>query len=447
MSIKSDLLRNVILPLGDVAFGQQMITRLKFLEKAQFWPYERILDYQNQALKSLTKIAYHEVAFYHDLMRGKGIHPEEICNQSDLSKLEIVTKDMLRAGYPDKVTRKTGQKTYEAFTSGSTGKNFIVREDAETAGWYRATFLLELEWAGWAIGTPHLQTGMNLSRSLDRRLKDWLLGCHYIDAHKLDDYHLDIILDTIERNNIEYFFGYPGSIYYAAKHAIDRGWNRPLKAVVSWGSNLYPHYRRTIEEAFQTKVYDTYGAAEGVQIAAQCEYGNYHLHAVDTIVEFLDDAGVPVKPGQVGNIVVTRLHPGPMPLIRYAIGDIGVPSAETRCPCGRNFPMLQSIKGRSGDVLVTPSGNRLLSEYICGVLEYFPEIDTFQFVQKNVTNAILKIVPKFQITDKKINEIISELHSKGASDLNIEIELVDQIPIPSTGKHRYIISEINKFSF
>ena len=56
---------------------------------------------------------------------------------------------------------------------------------------------------------------------------------------------------------------------------------------------LYPHYRATIEKAFQTKATDTYGCAEGVQIAAQCECGTYHIHTLDAVVEFLNDEGRP----------------------------------------------------------------------------------------------------------------------------------------------------------
>ena len=441
MTIKANLLRNLVLPIGDFVFGQEMITRLKFLENAQYWPLEKIQAKQAEDLRNLIQIAYAEVPFYQSMMDKAEVRPEEINDPADLSKLPIVTKDMLREGYPKLTTRYTGQKTYEASTSGSTGKNFYVMEDAMTAGWYRASFMLSLEWAGWQIGELHLQTGITPDRSLDRRIKDWFLGCHYKSAYQLDDEHLDEILITIRKHNLRHLWGYPGSLYYLAKFADTLGWDHPLSSVVSWGDSLYPHYRQLIESVFQTKVFDTYGCAEGFQIAAQCEYGNYHLHALDTVVEILDAYEKPVKPGKIGNIVVTRLHPGPMPLIRYVVGDLGVPSKQRGCPCGRGLPMMEAIKGRDADVITTPSGNRLIVHFFTGILEHFPEIDSFQVVQTEPDSILLRIQPKGEMTDSILDKIKTSLADKGTSDLQVNFQFVESIPMPPSGKHRFVINQ------
>ncbi len=371
-----------------------------------------------------------------------GCYQKIFKHRKSLRKLPLVTKDMLRDAYPHDVTRSTGQKTYQASTSGSTGKNFFVMEDARTAGWYRASFMLSLEWAGWEIGEHHLQTGMTLNRSLDRHIKDWLMGCHYRSAYQLDDKHLEEILKTMQKKHIQHLWGYPGSLYYLAKHALKIGWNQPLTSVVSWGDSLYHHYRQLIESVFQTRVFDTYGCAEGVQIAAQCEYGNYHLHALDAVVELLDEDGNPVKPGEIGNIVITRLHPGPMPLIRYVIGDLGVPSSQQGCQCGKGFPILESIKGRDADVITTPSGNRLIVHFFTGILEHYEEIDTFQVIQTDPNSILLRIKQRKDLTESVIRKIKTSLAERGASDLAIHVEIVDTIPIPQTGKHRFVINEM-----
>lgn len=444
MNIYTNILRDFLLPVGDLFFGQQMIQRLKYLEKNQHLTTLQIIAKQSLALQKLITVAYNEVPLYRNLMEARGIQPHHIQSAVDLPKIPIITKEMFRSAYPLGVTRKTGQKTYEAKTSGSTGENFVVLEDAYTAGWYRASFMLALEWSGWQIGEPHLQTGMTLTRSWDRRLKDRLLRCHYFSAYNLDDQHLDEILNEIEHHKLKYIWGYPGSLYYLAKRAQEVGWNQPLKAAVTWGDTLFPHYRNLIESVFKTKVYDTYGCAEGIQIAAQCEFGNYHLHALDAVVEFLDDQGQPVKAGEIGNIVVTRLHPGPMPLIRYAIGDMGVPSDERSCPCGRGFPLMQSIQGRNADIITTPSGNRLIVHYFTGIMEHFSEVDSFQVVQTRTDQIIVKILPRSKPSEVLSSRIISAIKQKGAADLDILVEYVSEIPLPPTGKHRFVISQIDK---
>ena len=444
MNIYTNLLRDYILPVGDLFFGQRMIQRLNYLEKNQFLTSQLIASQQSLALEKLITVAYNEVPLYRNLMEERGIQPRDIKSAADLPKLPIITKDMFRSVYPLGVTRKTGQKTYESSTSGSTGKNFFVMEDAYTAGWYRASFMLSLEWSGWQIGEPHLQTGMTLTRSWDRRLKDLLLRCHYFSAYNLEDEHLDEILEEIDRFKLKHIWGYPGSLFYLARRAQEVGWNLPLKAAVTWGDTLFPHYRNLIESVFKTKVYDTYGCAEGIQIAAQCEYGNYHLHALDAVVEFLDDQGQPVKAGEIGNIVVTRLHPGPMPLVRYAIGDMGVPSNEESCPCGRGFPLMQSIQGRNAEIVTTPSGNRLIVHYFTGILEHFSEVDSFQVVQTRTDQIIVKILPRSEPSEVLSGRIVSAIKQKGAEDLDIFVEYVSEIPLPPTGKHRFVINQIDK---
>lgn len=437
------LLRNLVLPLGDRLFGQQMIKRLRFLEKAQWWGPEQVRDYRNQLLNQVWTVAYHEVPFYRGLMDAARVPPEAIRTPADLSRLPLVTKDMLRAGYPHRTTRATGQKTYDACTSGSTGKNFCVREDAETAGWYRASFLLSLEWSGWRIGEPHVQSGMTFERSLDRRIKDYLLRCHYVSAARLDDAHLDANLAVLEKYRIGHLWGYPGSLYHLALRARETGWNRPLQAVVTWGDMLFPHYRETIEEAFQARVYDTYGCAEGIQVSAQCGCGDtYHVHDLDVVVEYVDDEGQPVPDGQPGNLILTRLHAGPMPLLRYRVGDRGISGSPTPCACGRGFGTMSGIQGRDTDVVVTPSGNRLIVHFFTGVLEHFQEIDAFQIVQETVESIVLRIVPTPSYTPQTTPDIVAAIRKKGAEDLQVDVELVSDLPLTSGGKRRFVISKV-----
>jgi phenylacetate-CoA ligase len=127
-SIKTSLLRNLIVPFGDLLFGQRMMQRIKFLEEAQYWPLEKINERRERDLQSLIHTSYTEVPIYHQLMNQSGVHPGEINTLDDLSKLPIITKDMLRAGYPKQTTRSTGRKVFQASTSGSTGKNFSLKK-------------------------------------------------------------------------------------------------------------------------------------------------------------------------------------------------------------------------------------------------------------------------------------------------------------------------------
>ena len=440
------MLRSILIPAGDRVFGSGISGRLRFLEEAQFWSADRLREHRLGLLAQTLRTAYAEVPFHRANMDAARVRPDDIRTEADLARLPVVTKAMLLAGYPASTTRATGQKTYESFTSGSTGQNFRVLEDAATAGWYRASLQLALQWAGYRLGEPHVQTGMNLVRSLDRRLKDRLTRCLYVSAFELHDAHLDAVLERMDRRSIPFLFGYPPSLFFLARRAAQRGWNRPLRAAVTWGDTLYPVYRAAIERAFGTRVFDTYGCAEGMQIAAQCGRGlTYHVHALDVIVEYLDDAGRPVPEGERGNIVLTRLHAGPMPFLRYRIGDVGRSGRSRRCECGRGFEVMESIEGRETDVVVTPSGNRLIVHFFTGLLEYYTAIESFQVVQETVDAIRILVVMRGELTKELQSRIVADLREHGA-DLRIDIEVVPEIPVAATGKRRFVISKLAPYS-
>jgi hypothetical protein len=70
----------------------------------------------------------------------------------------------------------------------------------------------------------------------------------------------------------------------------------------------------------------------------------FHVNSDAVFVEVLDfRSGEPVEPGSAGRVVVTDLLNTAMPIIRYDIGDAGVPGGRSGCPCGRVTPRLQLV--------------------------------------------------------------------------------------------------------
>ena len=103
---------------------------------------------------------------------------------------------------------------------------------------------------------------------------------------------------------------------------------------------------------------------------------------------------------------------------------------------------MESIQGRDADAVITPSGNRLIVHFFTGIFEHFSEIDSFQVVQENVDNMIIRIVPTIEFSDESSKKIISALQDKGATGIRIQLELVDQIPFTPGGKRRFVVSKI-----
>lgn len=435
------MLRRLLLPVGDAVFQQSLIRRLRFLEDAQWWSREALCGARDAKLAELAHTAYHEVPFYRNLFDCYRVKWESIRRPADLRRLPIVTKAMIRPAYPHQITRPTPYRTHEESSSGSTGAPFYILEDSETSSFRRAAFILSLSWAGWSLGQPHLQTGVILNRDSERKLKDFFMRCHYVSAIELDDTSLDETLDLMDRKKVRHLWGYPCGVYYLAVRAQARGWNAPIDSVVTWGDNLYPRYRRAIESVFKAHVFDTYGCSEGMQIAAQCGKGpGYHVHMLDTIVELVDDNGEPVPPGVPGNVVLTRLHPGAMPLIRYAVGDVAVSAGDRRCPCGRGFEMLESIEGRDTDYIVTASGKRYVVHFFALVMEHYPQIQQYQVVQTGRDSLVIRVTAH-EPTGDLGPALIADFRRQGLTGMNIEVVQVDHIPATPSGKRRFVLNE------
>jgi len=135
---------------------------------------------------------------------------------------------------------------------------------------------------------------------------------------------------------------------------------------------------------------------------------------------------------------VTRLHAGPMPFIRYELGDLGAAGSGCACPCGRSLRLLRQIQGRTADFVITPSGNRLIVHFFTGILEHFREIESFQVIQNSADRLLLNIVPGPAYAAETQDKIRRALRDAGA-DFDIQVKVVENIPLTIGGKRRFII--------
>ena len=136
--------------------------------------------------------------------------------------------------------------------------------------------------------------------------------------------------------------------------------------------------RQRIHEGLGIELYDIYGLTEiyGPGIGINCEH-NTGMHIWDDYIylEIIDPAtGEPVPDGEEGEIVITTLVKEGAPLIRYRTHDLSriIPGT---CPCGRSYPRIDVIKGRTDDMMKIKGVNVFPSQ-IEEVLANFPEISS-----------------------------------------------------------------------
>jgi phenylacetate-CoA ligase len=436
--MKNRIIEEIILPFCDILVSQSVMKSYGFYRDSMSWSVDCIANYQNVKLRELILFSRSNTKFYRDLYDRLDL--SLIRGKEDLVRLPITNKKMFRECNPDDYTPDKIKSWTELYTSGSSGQPFCVRQDREALSESRALMLLRANFSGWKIGDPYLQTGMTLNRGIVKKVKDLLLGVVYISAFDLRDSSLDSILQLLLRKRIKYVMGYASSLYCLANRAFDLGFDYELNGVVSWGDNMFDHYRRKIESSFGCRVTDTYGCGEGIQVAAQCSLGKYHIFSPHVIVEIVDENGMPVENGKLGDILLTKLTPGAMPFIRYKVGDIGALSE--RCDCGCNFETLASIDGRNTDVVITHNGNRLIVHFFTGIFEYETAIKEFQVIQERIGHLLINIVSADGFTDKVLLNLENEIVAKAGGGVEVDFNVVENIPLEKTGKRRFIISNI-----
>lgn len=123
--------------------------------------------------------------------------------------------------------------------------------------------------------------------------------------------------------------------------------------------------RNYISENLGIELYDIYGLTEiyGPGIGINCsEQSGMHYWDDYLYIEIIDPkTGKPVPDGEEGEIVITTLVKEGAPLIRFRTHDISriIPG---QCNCGRTYPRLDIIKGRSDDMFKVHGVNMFPSQ-------------------------------------------------------------------------------------
>jgi phenylacetate-CoA ligase len=128
------------------------------------------------------------------------------------------------------------------------------------------------------------------------------------------------------------------------------------RVIVTGGEVLTAEMRKRIVAAFGRTPFNGYGATETGYIAFECDHhAGLHVFEDQVLIEVVDDEYRPVPPGEPGSrLLVTNLFNRTQPLIRYELNDQLTVSPDP-CPCGRPFSLLETVEGRSDDVLEMPA--------------------------------------------------------------------------------------------
>jgi phenylacetate-CoA ligase len=133
-----------------------------------------------------------------------------------------------------------------------------------------------------------------------------------------------------------------------------------------------------------------------------------------------------------------------MPLIRYKIEDIGVPSDEM-CPCGRGLPLMKLIEGRSDSFMQTPDG-RIFSPIIWTlIMRQIPGIGQFKAIQERRDLIRILVVKDQAFTEATAWQIVHDVQEVMGEEMHVDVDVVEDIPRDKSGKVRCAVSKVAIF--
>ena len=324
---------------------------------------EELEGLQSKRLVEMVRRVYHLVPFYRDKFHQLGIRPEDIKGVHDLGRLPFTTKQDLRDHYPfglfaaplDQIVRIHS-------SSGTTGKPTVVGYTQKDMDTWTEVMARSFKMAGVGQGdVVHNAYGYGLFTGG--------LGFHY-GAEKvgaavvpssggftkrqlllMKDFGATILCCT------------PSFALHMAEVARDEGYDLhedfKLKAGFFGAEPASEGLRQAIREAWGIDYHEAYGLSEiiGPGVAASCRYGKLHINEDHFIPEIIDPDTLEVlPPGEEGELVFTTVTKQGLPIVRYRTKDITTLHPEP-CKCGRTLVVMDTVKGRSDDMLIVNGVN------------------------------------------------------------------------------------------
>lgn len=444
----ASLFRNVLYPVYESGLrGRATLQALGELEQSQWRTPEALAELSFLRMLDALRHAERHVPFYRKRFAEYGVRVSQVKAPEDLAALPIVTKDDIRTHCHELVAENFHGKLHRSATGGSTGASMYFFYDHATYERRVAATIRANRWAGAEIGDRELHVwgrppgepqGLH---AMKRSLEQFLWRQKYVSSFHLHEDKLVDMLREIASYEPRVIIGYTMPLYLLARAAVEKRFVLPpLRGVITAAERLFEHQRNVIEQGFGAPVFDRYGCREVMLIGAECErHFGLHINAENVFVELYRN-GRPAPVGTPGEVLISDLHNRSMPLLRYRNEDIATAKAGA-CPCGRGLPLLASVEGRTLDMIVGTNGRIVAGEAFPHLLKDYP-IDRFQVHQRADRTTTLLIMPGRGFRNESATEIDRRLRTVLGPDAALRIELVNDIPLTTSGKHRVTKSDV-----
>jgi phenylacetate-CoA ligase len=450
------LRRNLLLPLyWKYVKHCKVLDYYKELQAHQWKTLKENHDLQRKKLFKLIQYASQNIPYYQRVIQVHQISFSEDTIFTDLKKFPLLTKEIIRNNF-DQLYKFRDHTYYRNTSGGSTGEPVIFYQDRDYFDWSLATKILFDEWAGRKIGEPMVKLWGSLrdilrgGQGFVGYLRQKLYGVTILSSSRMSDENLNNYVQKVNKIKPRLILGYANCIDELARFIQDHHlsvFSPP--AIMTSGSVLFPEFRTTIKDVFNTaEIFNRYGSREVGDIACNCEKSE-GLHLIPDIhyLEIVDDEGEEINQGETGNIIVTLLTNYTMPLIRYQIGDLGILSDNNR-QCGHEWPLLEKVIGRVKCNFKSILGDYIDTGIFIGLLYFRENIKQYQIIQEAIDFIFINLVlidkTKLKEMDKDFKDISQKIKKLMGKETKIKYNIVDEIKTSPSEKYMHTFSKIEK---
>jgi len=429
-------------------FGADFRRWMELCSSSERWSAADQRAYADEQIARVVRRAYEHVPFYRARMEHSGLRPEDVSSVDDLPRLPLLTRDDIRGNFSTMLADDCDRSDLIlGHTSGTSGSPLEFWWDLPVEVANNAMIWRMRRFAGFEFGSPYATLlGRVVVPLAQRRPPFWRINRPwnqlFLSSFHLQDVNLGAYVEAMKRHGARALESYPSNAYLLARYLESRGGYLPLDAVFTSSETLLDVQRQLIEERFRCRVFDYYGQAERVMYSGECEHhaGHHHMFEFGAL-EVLDDAGAPLPAGRDGRLVLTGYANDAMPLIRYEIGDMAGLSTRS-CPCGRTLPLLSTIATKAEDIVVTPDGRFLSPSVLTHPFKPMNNVEKSQLVQESIDLLRVLIVrrPAYSARDSEV--LLAALRERIGAEMELRIEFVEQIPLGSRGKFRWVVSKV-----
>lgn len=428
------------------------VASLAYLERSvPFWPIERIEHLQRHRLRSMMQHAYDTVPFYRQVMDERHLRPRDFKNVTDLSALPLLDDSFVWSNLKQFMSSQYMHRAMLiVHTSGTYSKIqkpiYWDRLNALRRLAYNErdrAVLSKLLGQGWGQNQLFLLPAVSVSSIMRRFWESQILTHRSIARRSFfsPEKPFGEVVSQMNTVKPQVVFSYGSYAEEFFRFLADRRCEIALPKVWMYGGDMLSETgRELMEKNFGCIVYATYQAIETGKIGFQCERREgFHLNIDLSPIRLIDESGRTVEPGHQGEVVVSNLYNRAMVLLNYRLGDLGV-LATKPCPCGRNLPLLEKLRGRVYETIRLPDGRQFIADVL--EIEFKNELESSlqaQVSQLGPQQVLWRVVPSARTDRETLCRKMLEKSKSIFGDVEVSVEFVEKIHRTSAGKFLRVI--------